>query len=37
VLYTVDALAATIEVFIRELRLGRPQVVGNSLGGAIAL
>ena len=35
--YTVDTLAGALRAFIRELRLERPQVVGNSLGGAIAL
>jgi pimeloyl-ACP methyl ester carboxylesterase len=37
VAYTIDTLAETIKAFMRELRLERPQVVGNSLGGAIAL
>jgi pimeloyl-ACP methyl ester carboxylesterase len=36
-LYTVDTLAGAIKAFIRELGLERPQVAGNSLGGAIAL
>jgi pimeloyl-ACP methyl ester carboxylesterase len=35
--YTVDTLAGAIKALIRELRLERPQVVGNSLGGAMAL
>ena len=35
--YTVDAITCTIGGFIRELRVERPQVVGNSLGGAIGL
>jgi pimeloyl-ACP methyl ester carboxylesterase len=35
--YTVDAITCTIGGFIRELRLERPHVVGNSLGGAIGL
>jgi pimeloyl-ACP methyl ester carboxylesterase len=35
--YTVDTLADAITAFIRELRVERAQVVGNSLGGAIAL
>jgi pimeloyl-ACP methyl ester carboxylesterase len=35
--YTVDALASAIGAFVQELGLERPQIVGNSLGGAIAL
>ena len=35
--YTVDTLADTIRAFIGEIGVERPQVVGNSLGGAIAL
>jgi pimeloyl-ACP methyl ester carboxylesterase len=35
--YTVDTLTSSIAGFIYEMRLDRPHVVGNSLGGAIAL
>jgi pimeloyl-ACP methyl ester carboxylesterase len=35
--YTVDALTSAIAAFIDELGPERPQIVGNSLGGAITL